>query len=53
MKALRLAVILWTRDALISFVAFLGWPRWRRASRLVDRLDARADALRGQAGARV
>jgi hypothetical protein len=53
MSALRLAVILWARDLLIGFVAFLGWPRSRWASRAVDRLEVLADSLRGPRGARV
>jgi len=53
MNTLCLAVILWTCDALIGLVAFLGWPQWRWASKAVDRLEARAETLRGQAGARV
>lgn len=52
MSALRLAVILWVRDLLIGFVAFLGWPRWRWASRVVDRLEAQAESLRERAGTR-
>ena len=48
MTALRLAGVLLARDTLIGFVASLGWPRWRWASRAVDRLEVVADGLRGQ-----
>lgn len=53
MNTLKLASTLWARDLLIGFVAFLGWPRWRWASRAVDRLEVLADSLRGPRGARV
>lgn len=52
MNTLRLAAILWTRDAVISLVALAGWPRWSWAHRAVDRLEVLAEALAEKSGVR-
>ena len=52
MTSWKLALALWTRDTLIGLVASLDWPRWRWASRAVDKLEVLAEGLRERREAR-
>ncbi len=52
MTALRVAVVLWSRDIVIGLVAAAGWPRWGWAHRAVNWCEVRAEALREGQGCR-